>query len=514
MTEEKVAPTQPFEVRIAVVTGDSHQSSQRFRRLYERLAQCRPEFQLVSVSWGVESLGPTWSRGPLPAFAKGQARKEPPEPFDSTVLSEYVSLLGQRDFQETRFVALKLLNRLDTSGTFRFLDREIVFQHALLRIINEFRNFDPAVIVFEVTPHEFGDYLCWAVARWLGVKVLFFQPSSIAPAMIARTSLTSRVESCEGSVGSSPLAPAIIARASERLSLLAAGQDPRYMEIQQQRDSAVRSIRQRLRALVWSARWLRSDRFPFSVDFSGHAHTQGLVSRATKLLLGRSLERSLRKAVLALGQSSSSASDFCVFALHYEPERTSLPEGLPIDFQGDAVAIARSLMPDDVALVVKEHYSQQTAALRGFLGRSTAFYGLVKSLANTEFASTTERLSDLICRARCVFTLTGTVAIEAVFRGIPVAYFGSPWWSGLPGTMRIRPDASFGDIVGQRMPTKSEVSTFLENLVREAMVPGLASEPAATVEKRMGLLPEGFFEAEALSIALCIEAVVDQPAQA
>lgn len=514
MTEEKVAPTQPFGVRIAVVTGESHQSSQRFRRLYEHLAQCRPEFQLLSVSWGVESLGSTWSRGPLPAFAMGRGRKGPPEPLDSTVLSEYISFLGQRDFQETRFVALKLLNRLDTSGTFRFLDREIVFQHALLRIINEFRNFDPAVIVFEVTPHEFGDYLCWAVARWLGVKVLFFQPSSIAPAMIARTSLASQVKSREGSVGSSPLASAIIARANERLSLLVAGQDPRYMEIQQQRDRAVRSIRQRLSAIVWSARWLWSDRFPFSVDFSGHAHTQGLVSRATKLLLGRSLERSLRKAVLALGQSSSGASNFCVLALHYEPERTSLPEGLPIDFQGDAVAIARSLMPDDVALVVKEHYSQQTAALRGFLGRSPAFYGLVKSLANTEFASTTERLSDLICRARCVFTLTGTIAIEAVFRGVPVAYFGSPWWAGMPGTMRIGPDASFGDIVGQRMPTKSEVSIFLENLVREAMVPGLASEPAATVEKRMGPLPEGFFEAEALSIALCIEAVVDQPAPA
>jgi hypothetical protein len=171
-------------------------------------------------------------------------------------------------------------------------------------------------------------------------------------------------------------------------------------------------------------------------------------------------------------------------------------------------------MPDDVALIVKEHYSQQTAALRGFLGRSPAFYGLVQSLSNAEFASTTERLSDLIRRARCVFTLTGTVAIEAVLRGVPVAYFGSPWWSGLPGTIRIGPDASFGDIVGQRMPTKSEVSIFLENLVREAMVPGLASEPAATVEKRMGPLPEGFFEAEALSIALCIEAVVDQPAQA
>jgi hypothetical protein len=200
---------------------------------------------------------------------------------------------------------------------------------------------------------------------------------------------------------------------------------------------------------------------------------------------------------------------YSVFALHYEPERTSLPEGLPIDFQADAVLKARGLIPEASLLVVKEHYSQQTSALRGFTGRSPLFYDLVESFPNTVFANTTDRLSELVVGAQCVFTLTGTIAIEAVLRGVPVAYFGNPWWSGLPGTVRFDKGVTFEDVVGQTIPSEGEVVSFLEDLTQNHMIPGSASESVETIEKRLGPLPKSFFEAEARSIIDCVVAVLE-----
>jgi hypothetical protein len=412
-------------------------------------------------------------------------------------------------YQNFRFVALKLLNRFDFSGTFRFLEREVLLAGAVSGVLQVFADKKPNLIVFDVTPHEFFQYVVWSIAVWLGIPVLFFQPSPIAPAMLARTSLDRYVNPPSAQVANSAVREALVDGLVARLRTLVEGLDPTYMRHQKQRDQTVLSARHRWAALRATFEWLFSDRFPNAIDLSGHERQSGPFTRGLKILLGRSLQLTLRARVNALGNSESLPSSYCVFALHYEPERTSLPEGLPVDFQGDALVAARTLMPPECALVVKEHYSQQTSALRGFLGRSPLFYDFIESLPNTRFARTSDRLSGLVEEAQCVFTLTGTVAIEAVLRGVPVAYFGTPWWSGLPGTVRLTPQVSFDDILQLTMPSESDVFAFFANLTLTQMIPGIASESVQVVERRLGALPERFIEAEATSIRECVFHLLD-----
>jgi hypothetical protein len=389
------------------------------------------------------------------------------------------------------------------------LEREALLASAVSGVLQILDEQTPNLIVFDVTPHEFLQYVVWSIATWQGVTVLFFQPSPIAPAMLARTSLKDFVSPPRARVAGSRVEAAISQVVGERLQFLVNGLDPAYMELQQRRDSTVRSLSHRWTAVMSSLKWLGSERFPESIDLSGHGHRHGFFSRALKVFLVRSLQMTLRSRVNGLGHEGPLPKSYCVFALHYEPERTSLPEGLPIDFQGDAVVAARALMPEDSALVVKEHYSQQTSALRGFLGRSPMFYDLVKSFPNTIFAGTRDRLSELVRDAQCVFTLTGTVAIEAVLRGVPVAYFGSPWWAGLPGTLRLTAGVSFDEVVAQVTPSQEDVFAFFDDLTLNRMIPGIASESVETIEQRLGPLPEGFFDAEAQSIAECIRFLLD-----
>jgi CDP-glycerol glycerophosphotransferase (TagB/SpsB family) len=229
------------------------------------------------------------------------------------------------------------------------------------------------------------------------------------------------------------------------------------------------------------------------------------------MLLTRSLILTLRDKIRNLGGVTAVSDPFALFALHYEPERTSIPEGLPIEHQADAVAEIRSFLPESLQLVVKEHYSQQSSALRGFLGRSPLFYGLIERLPGTTFASFSSTSSELVLRADCVVTLTGTIGVEAALAGKPVLYFGSPWWAGMPGSVRMDSLKDYSDLTRIRVPEAAAILRFLETKILDATVPGLASESVSTMERRFGTLPADFRMVEALAVAHCIEAALTLP---
>ena len=491
---------------------------------------CLTAKQIRENAWPsvVDALSAEQSPSPLGILSFGNGSSEPgPQPNDARLYEDFLSLDSSLtapktvqalalydqfrvspEYQEVRFIAIKLLNRADLSGTFRFLDREVIVQSVLVDLFEILRSRQPDLVVFEVTPHEFLPYLLMSAANFLGVKVLFFQPCPITPAMVPLTGLRDVVRLKKSTVATTVIAEPLLATARAELEKLVNQSDPRYIELQRARDAKVRKPAKRIFAVWQSLRWLLRERFPESVNFSGHQGGGLVLRNLGTVMLTRSLQRALGGRVNRLGRGwSGPPDDYVVFALHYEPERTSLPEGLPIVFQGDAVASLRVNVPHAVAVVVKEHYSQQSAALRGFAGRSPDFYDFVEHLPNTYFAPTSERLSDLVGAARAVFTLTGTVAIESVLKGTPVGYWGSPWWAGLPGTLRLQPAEDFAALGKLAMPTVDEVFEFFDQLVGDVMIPGIASEKPEVVERKLGRLPDGFFHHEALGLLEAIRQV-------
>jgi len=491
---------------------------------------CLTAKQIRENAWPfvVDALSTEQSPTSLGILSFGNGPLEPgPKPKDTTLDEDYLSLdsclttpktvqalalydqfRASPDYQEVRFVALKLLNRADLTGTFRFLDREVIVQSILVDIFEILRSRKPDLVVFEVTPHEFRPYLLMSAANFLGVKVLFFQPCPITPAMVPLTGLRDVVRLKKSTVATTAISNSLLATAHTQLDKLVNQADPRYIELQRARDEKVGKPAQRMFALWQSLRWLFKERFPESVNFSGHQGGGLVLRNLGTVMLTRSLQRALGRRINRLGRDwSGPPDDYVVFALHYEPERTSLPEGLPIVFQGDALVSLRANVADQVAVVVKEHYSQQSAALRGFAGRSPDFYDLVDHLPNTLFAPTSERLSDLLGAARAVFTLTGTVAIESVLKGTPVGYWGSPWWAGLPGTLRLQSVEDFAALDNLTMPAVDDVFRFFDHLVGDVMIPGIASEKPELVERKLGRLPDGFFHHEASGLLEAIRQV-------
>jgi hypothetical protein len=128
---------------------------------------------------------------------------------------------------------------------------------------------------------------------------------------------------------------------------------------------------------------------------------------------------------------------FVVFFLHYQPERTSLPDGLGYSQQWLALRAMANALPEGYQLVVKEHPS----TFRYYFDpsvRSLEFYHQISQLPNTRLVPLNCSPFDLIDKAAAVATITGTVGVEAIVRRKPVIVFGLAQYRDCRGVFLVR----------------------------------------------------------------------------
>ncbi len=114
---------------------------------------------------------------------------------------------------------------------------------------------------------------------------------------------------------------------------------------------------------------------------------------------------------------------YVVYFLHYQPERTSLPEGYGFAQQLVVIKLLQSVLPEGYCLVIKEHPSIFTA-LCSWKERRPSWYEQLGG-ENIMFAPMEQDAYGLIDNSLAVSTLTGTVAGEALIRGKPAVVFGA-----------------------------------------------------------------------------------------
>lgn len=137
-----------------------------------------------------------------------------------------------------------------------------------------------------------------------------------------------------------------------------------------------------------------------------------------------------------LSSNFSIPERFIVFFLHYQPERTSLPEGHQFAQQWLALRILANSLPPGYRLAVKEHPSTFRYYFNpGF--RSRDFYQNISQLPNTSLVPLDRSPFDLIDKAAAVATITGTVGVEAIIRGKPVIVFGAAQYRDIKGVFAV-----------------------------------------------------------------------------
>ncbi len=145
-----------------------------------------------------------------------------------------------------------------------------------------------------------------------------------------------------------------------------------------------------------------------------------------KTLLFKPLKFKLYKNFLKYCKVPSLEEKYIILFMHYQPERTSLPEGRMFTNQLHIVYTLHRALPEGWKLYVKEHPATFTNSQDyDPRYRDLSFYKRIAELPNVTLVDLRVDSFSLIDNCQCLATITGTVGGEGLLRCKPVLTFGN-----------------------------------------------------------------------------------------
>lgn len=151
-------------------------------------------------------------------------------------------------------------------------------------------------------------------------------------------------------------------------------------------------------------------------------------------------EEQLKSYIAKIEEQPVEGEKYIYFALHMQPEATSMPSAWWFSDQMLAIDIIAKSLPKGMKLYIKEHpvYWMTKRAEGMSEGRSINFYNNIRRLKNVRLISheaDSDRLTD---NCFAVATLRGTAGFESLFKGKPVLVFAGVFYENFKGVYRIR----------------------------------------------------------------------------
>lgn len=398
-------------------------------------------------------------------------------------------------------IALHMMDRMDPAcGNGFSHDARRRHYHALLRYwLGALDALRPDLIVFSISPHIVFDYVLLALARHRGIPTVMFEriglPGWVFPIgdfVQGSPKLRSALENkrvasidplpesfqkwLEGSTQGQAAVPANFQKKLARYKL-----DGRH-----KMPSLWRAFMHEFkRAIVlWHRNgfkpapnsYLRSKYFPHGR--CGPVET--FVSRIAGVFAKRRLMRFHDSLALNVG-----ACNYVLLALHYQPERATVPMGGQFGDQTLIVDLLAKSLPSGWKLLVKEHPWQLQSFGRGEVQRSEAFYSRIAATPGVILLTRQASTAALVRGARAVATVTGSVGWDALCSGIPVLLFGAAWYRDCLGVHAIASHAdtvvAFRAIEAGNKPDLASVTHFC-NALAQVCIPGMLEPELESVE--------------------------------
>ena len=164
--------------------------------------------------------------------------------------------------------------------------------------------------------------------------------------------------------------------------------------------------------------------------------------------------------------------DFIYFPLHFQPERSTDPEGLFFSNQLRAIEILRKNFPKNFHIYVKEHprqFDNNIPDLRKTSYRTTNFYKKIIDLPNTDIVNVNIDSLKLIQKSKFVATITGSSGWQALKYLKPVLIFGFPWYASFKGCFHVKNEFDIIQAIDNSNSSKNsfekrDLSDYLEKI--------------------------------------------------
>ena len=378
------------------------------------------------------------------------------------------------NYKRAKDISLKMMDRLDLYGTLGRLDREVYFHNLLIFYLKKIVDSKPDVLITAENPHDYPKYIIYEICNFLDIPCYKFNNWMLSPLMFLENIKTGDLVRKN-------------TKFSEKLDNKFFSEIKLFIENVKNSENKyelyyMRTQRINSRFFVIIKNFFRKEFIQILKDFKHNSEmyiksiynpiNPFRLNLFTRLYIQNKRKLNLRKANLKSYDTIDLKKEFVYFPLHYEPERTTNPDGGFFHDQFIAISKLRGFVPSEIDIIIKEHPSQTYQSMRGSRGRSPLFYNLIKNIKGVKLIDVKHDSLDLIKRSLFTVTITGSVAIEASILGKKSLVFGKPWYKGCPNTFIWNENLDFKTFINKKQYGQSKILDFFIDLKDNYSVPG------------------------------------------
>ncbi len=348
-------------------------------------------------------------------------------------------------------VSLKMMDRFVESAKMSYDDRKHFYYRLLIYSHKLIAETKADLMILTEIPHHVAQYVLYAVARESGVQLAmfaylpFYKERFVLLRGIEDHPLSNQNVMDDGSFGEE-----VSEMIREYLATITGERDKAVMPhmIKQKRTSGLFYI-----ALSFIKRTFNKIRNSTNSErvLGMLKSREGLIqllpmsySRYT-ILRFKALrkKRLLKKAYHQLSEDVDLDQKYVYVPLHYQPERTTIPDGGIYSDQWLMVNLISVALPKGWKIYVKEHPTQFHPRYDGQLGRHISDYHRLLAIDNVHLVSIKTNSLLLADRSKAVISVNSSVTFEAFFRRTPAVVFAkNNWLINWEGVFHARDEAS------------------------------------------------------------------------
>ena len=386
---------------------------------------------------------------------------------------EYEDFFHSKNYTRAKDIALKMMDRIDLYATFNRLDREVYFHNLLVLYLKKIFHSKPEILITAENPHDYPKYIIYEICQFLKIPCFKFHNWMLSPMMFLQNIETGQIIAKKDKIPNE-LDKRFIDDINSFVdnTIDADNFELYYMKTQRLNENIIPSIYNLFKSDI--LKFLKDIKHNLEMQMKGvyNPINPFRLNFFTRLYIQRKRKMNLLAASKIYSDSKDLPSKYVYFPLHYEPEKTTNPDGKNFQDQFLALVKLRKFIPDNIYIIVKEHPSQLFNKMNGSRGRSPLFYKLINNIKFLKIVESTLCSKKLIKNSLLTATITGSVAIEASLLGKKAIAFGNPWYNGCPNILIWNKNLLFSELINSVQVDKSSVISFFIDLKNKYSVPG------------------------------------------
>jgi len=342
--------------------------------------------------------------------------------IDASVFQPCIEMIEKMHKFEA--IALTMMNkRYDAMGTD---ERRHLFYSNIQYWYGVLKKYKPEIVIFPTVPHAIFNFVIFELARILNIKTFMFEDAAITDRLLYYSNfwdnsnlIKERINNNQGKNFSIDDLSKDIAKYYQNQIDALKDSTPSEIHRQKKTFSKGKQALGKIKIAIQSIKDLSV--FEKFINYFFRLFKENLKKEYTKVQTQPDLNKK-----------------FVYFPLHYQPERTSCPQGDIFVDQVLATELLSSALPKDWTIYVKEHPIQWlTRGLKFNNARYQGYYKKLASLKNVQVIPIETDTYELLNKSQVIVTITGTVGREAIMRLKPVMVFGYAWYKECPGVYKV-----------------------------------------------------------------------------